>query len=312
MHDLNDMVYFAEVVENGGFAAAGRVLGIPRTRLSRRIAELEERLGEQLLQRSTRSLSLTHAGEVYLRHCMAMREAAAAAADAISAVQTAPRGTIRLSCPVTLAQSPIGTLLPEFMRRYPQVRVVMRVLNRPVDPIEEGIDIALRVRAQIEDSTTLVAKTLDTSRGVLVASPGLLERQGTLSTPADLVRLDTIDTSAPDGKNSWLLTGPNGERYTHTHTPRYIADDLLTLCFAAMAGTGAALLPDYMCRSEVNAGRLVEVLPGWSPPPGIVHAVYPARRSLVPAIRALLDFLAENFKQFSLTHNAQCDQHRKG
>lgn len=299
MHDLNDMVYFAEVVDHGGFAAAGRALGIPRTRLSRRIAELEERLGEQLLQRSTRSLSLTHAGELYLRHCLAMRDAAEAAAEAISQVQTEPRGTIRISCPVTLAQSTVGTLLPVFMARYPQVRIDMRVLNRPVDPVDEGIDIALRVRSVIEDSATLVAKTLELSRLILVANPSLLQREGAVDRPTDLSRLATLDMSAADGKSSWLLVGPDGKQYVHTHTPRYIADDLHTLYFAALAGTGAAMLPDYMCSGDLAAGRLVEVLPGWGPPAGIVHAVFPARRALVPAIRLLLDFFAEHFAQAS-------------
>jgi DNA-binding transcriptional LysR family regulator len=296
MHDLNDMVYFAEVVDHGGFAAAGRALGIPRTRLSRRIAELEERLGEQLLQRSTRSLSLTHAGELYLRHCIAMRDAALAASEAISQVQTAPRGTVRISCPVTLAQSTVGTLLPEFMQRYPQVRVDMRVLNRPVDPVEEGIDIALRVRPEIEDSTTLVAKTLGFSRLMLVANPAQIQRQGRVDTPKDLAHIDTVAMSAADGKSSWLLIGPDGKQHVYTHTPRYIADDLHTLYFAALAGTGAAMLPDYMCQADLTAGRLIEVLPGWGPPAGIVHAVYPARRSLVPAIRVLLDFFADNLQ----------------
>jgi DNA-binding transcriptional LysR family regulator len=295
MHDLNDMVYFAEVVEHGGFAAAGRALGIPRTRLSRRIAELEERLGAQLLQRSTRSLSLTYAGELYLRHCLAVRDTANAASEAISQVQTTPRGTVRISCPVTLAQSTVGALLPSFMAQYPDVNIDMRVINRPVDPIDEGIDIALRVRPVIEDSLHLVAKTLDISRMILVAEPSKITSRGGVNVPSDLAKIDTIAMSALEGKNTWILNGPNGEQYHHTHTPRYIADDLLTLYYAALAGTGAALLPDYMCSSAIANGKLVKLLPDWALPAGIVHAVYPARRSLVPAIKALLDYFAAHF-----------------
>ena len=122
MQDLNDMVFFAEVAERGGFAAAGRALGIPKSRLSRRVADLEERLGVQLLQRSTRQLSLTPAGELYLRHCVAMRDAAQAAAEAIAQVQTEPRGVVRISCPITLAQSGVGVLVSQFMLRYPRCR----------------------------------------------------------------------------------------------------------------------------------------------------------------------------------------------
>ncbi|MEJ7688207.1 MAG: LysR family transcriptional regulator [Variovorax sp.] len=297
MQDLNDMVFFAEVAERGGFAAASRALGIPKSRLSRRVADLEAQLGVQLMQRSTRRLSLTPAGELYLRHSAAMRDAAQAASEAIAQVQTEPRGTVRLSCPVTLAQSSLGPLLPIFMARHPAVRIEMRVLNRPVDPVEEGVDLALRVRAVIEDSATLVAKTFGISRGLLVAHPKLLEGSAPLQAPADLSKLETVSMSASgDGRASWRLEGPEGQVVVHSHAPRYLADDLLTLKFAVLHGTGAAVLPDYMCRSELTAGRLVEVLSGWGPAPAISHAVFPARRALVPAVRRLIDFLAENLE----------------
>ena len=129
MQDLNDMLYFAEVVERGGFAAAGRALGIPKSRLSRRVSDLETQLGVRLLQRTTRKLSLTEVGEAYLRHCQAMRESAEAAADLVAQVQTAPRGTVRVSCPVTLAQTVLGELMPDFLARCPQVRVDMLEAN---------------------------------------------------------------------------------------------------------------------------------------------------------------------------------------
>jgi DNA-binding transcriptional LysR family regulator len=294
MQDLNDMVFFAEVAEHGGFAVASRALGIPKSRLSRRVAELESRLGVQLMQRSTRRLSLTPAGDIYLKHCAAMRDAAQVASEAVAQVQTEPRGTVRLSCPVTLAQSSVGPLLPRFMERFPAVRIEMRVLNRPVDPVEEGVDLALRVRPVIEDSATLVAKTFGISRSILVASPGLLRRHGPVQTPADLAKLGTVVMSTGDSRASWRLEGPAGQVVVHTHVPRYVADDLLTLKFAVVEGTGTSVLPDYMCQDELKAGRLVEVLPGWGPAPGITHAVFPARRALVPAVRQLIDFLMEN------------------
>jgi DNA-binding transcriptional LysR family regulator len=295
MLDLNDMVYFAEVAERGGFAAAGRALGIPKSRLSRRVAELETQLGVQLLQRSTRSLSLTPAGELYLRHCAAMRDAAQAAGEAVAQVQTEPRGTIRISCPVTLAHSSLGFLLPVFMSRYPAVRVEMMVINRPVDPVEEGVDIALRVRPVIENSATLVAKNFGISRGVLVANSELVRSRGPIEKPEDLTRLTSVAMSASgDGRQSWHLEGPDGASYVHHHSPRYVADDLATLVFAVVGGTGAAVLPDYMCSPHIRSGKLVELLPGWGPPAGICHAMFPARRALVPAVRKLIDFLAEN------------------
>ncbi len=294
MQDLNDMLYFAEVVERGGFAAAGRALGLPKSRLSRRVALLEAQLGVRLLQRTTRKLSLTKVGETYLQHCQAVREAAQAAQDVIHQVQTAPCGTLRISCPVTLAQTVLGELMPEFLQRHPLVRVEMQVTNRAVHVVEEGIDVALRVRSSLDESGSLVVKRLDIARQVLVASPALLQRQGNPQNLADLLRMDSIAMSAPEGRATWHLSGPNGAEQVLHHQPRYVADDLLTLKFAALAGTGICWLPDYLCHEELRAGRLLQVLPEWAPKPGIVHAAFASRRGLAPAVRSFLDYLAEN------------------
>ena len=294
MQDLNDMLYFAEVAERGGFAAAGRALGLPKSRLSRRIAELEAQLGVRLLQRSTRSVTLTEVGTAFLRHCQALRESAQAARDTVAQVQLEPRGTLRVSCPVTLAQSVIGELLPPFLAQYPQLRLELQILNRPVNLIEEGIDVALRVRSSLEESGSLVVKRLDVTRQVLVASPALLARQGQPLQLQDLARMDSIALSAPDGKAVWELIGPGGQRQQVQHSPRYVADDLLTLKYAALAGTGIGWLPDYMCQAEIRQQRLVQVLPDWAPTPGIVHAMFPTRRGLAPAVRHFLDYLGQS------------------
>ncbi|MGQ0709322.1 MAG: LysR family transcriptional regulator [Rhodoferax sp.] len=294
MQDTNDMLYFAEVVERSGFAAAARALGVPKSKLSRRVAELENRLGVRLLQRTTRKLSLTEVGEVYLRHCIAVRDAAEAAAEAVEQAQTEPRGTLRVACPVTLAQTTVGPIMALFMARHPLVRVDMRVSNRVVDLVEEGVDVALRVRPTLDDSGSLVVKKLGESVTCLVASPALLQRQGQPSTPQDLAHMDTLAMTAVDGRATLPLLGPDGARYTLVHQPRYVADDLLTLKFAALHGAGMCFMPDYMCRKELENGRLVHVLSGWAPPRGIFHAVYPSRRGMVSAVRRFLDFLGEH------------------
>jgi len=293
MQDLNDLVYFAEVVDRGGFAAAGRALGLPKSRLSRRVAELEARLGVRLLQRTTRKLSLTAVGEQYHRHCVAMREDAQAAQDAVAQAQTEPRGTIRVACPVTLAQTTLGPILPHFLARYPQVRIDMRVSNRVVDLVEEGFDVALRVRPTLDDSGSLVVKNFGLTRTLLVASPVQLARQGRPSTWAELQTLDTVGMSTVGESATWQLLGPDGTAHSFQHQPRYVADDLLTLKFAVLAGVGMCALPDYMCADELRDGRLVQVMPGWAPRPGIFHAVFPSRRGLLPAVRRFLDFLGE-------------------
>lgn len=296
MQDLNDMLYFAEVVDQGGFAAAGRVLGIPKSRLSRRVAELEGQLGARLLQRTTRRVALTDAGDAFYRHCVAMRESARAAQDAVAALQVAPRGLVRVSCPVTLAHSALGDTLPAFLLRYPDVRVEVLVTNRPVNLVEEGIDVALRVRQTLEDSATLVVKHLGVSNTVLVASPAQLARQGTPETPHDLARLDSVAMSAADGRAAVRLVGPEGEHFMFEHRPRYVADDLLALHAAVLGGVGMCYLPDYLCADGLRTGRLVQVLPGWGPPPGILHAVFPSRRGLLPVVRTFLDYLGETFE----------------
>ena len=300
MQDLNDMAYFAEVVERGGFAAAGRALGLPKSRLSRRVAELEARLGVRLLQRTTRKLSLTEVGEIYHRHCMAMREDADAAAEAVAQARSEPHGTIRVACPVTLAQTTLGDAMPLFLARYPHVKVDMRVSNRVVDLVEEGVDVALRVRPTLDDSGSLVVKSFGLTRSLLVASPQQLERQGHPVTVDDLARLDSVSMSAIDGRAVWHLQGPGGSTHVLQHQPRYVADDLLTLKLAVLAGSGMSMLPGYMCTADLRNGRLVEVLPGWAPPSGVFHAVFPSRRGMVPAVRRFLDFLEERAPMESL------------
>ncbi len=293
MQDLNDMLYFAEVVEQGGFAAAARHLGIPKSKLSRRVAELETRLGVRLLHRTTRKLSLTEVGEVYLRHCTAMRDEAQAASEAVERQQTEPRGTVRVACPVTLAQTTVGPVIARFMACHPQVRIDMRVSNRVVDLVEEGVDVALRVRPTLEDTGSLVVKNLGTSRTLLVTSPVQIARQGQPQTPQDLERMDSVAMSAADGRGNVLLLGPQGATFNWVHQPRLVADDLLTLRFAVLGGAGLCTLPEYMCRDDLRKGALVEALPGWAPRPGIFHAVFPSRRGMVPAVRRFLDYLGE-------------------
>jgi DNA-binding transcriptional LysR family regulator len=296
MQDLNDMLYFAEVAERGSFAAAGRALGLPKSRLSRRVAELETQLGVRLLQRTTRKLSLTDIGEVYLRHCKAMRNEALAAGDAVAQLQSEPRGTVRIACPVTLAQTAIGQLVPLYLAAHPQVKIDMRVTNRVIDLVEEGIDIALRVRLTLEDSGSLVIKQLGETDALLLGSPAQIRRQGTPDSPEALSRLDTVAMGSADGKSTWNLIGPDRQEVVVKHEPRYIADDLQTLKLAILAGTGIGFLPKELARAELQAQLLVPVLPGWTLCPARVHAVFPSRRGQMPAVRSFLDFLGRHLR----------------
>jgi DNA-binding transcriptional LysR family regulator len=225
-----------------------------------------------------------------------MRDEALAAAEAVAHMQAEPRGTLRISCPVTLAQSTLGYLIPRYLAQHPQVRLDMRVTNRVVDLVEEGIDIALRVRPTLDDSGSLVIKQLGATSGHLLASPEQLRRQGIPATPQDLARLDTVAMSSTDGRSAWVLLGPEGQEFVFQHQPRYVADDLQTLKLAVLAGAGVSFLPDMLSMAERQAQLLVPVLPGWAPKPGMVHAVFPSRRGQVPAVRSFLDFMGQHMQ----------------
>jgi DNA-binding transcriptional LysR family regulator len=296
--DFNDMYFFTQTVEHGGFAPAGRALGVPKSRLSRRIALLEERLGVRLLQRSSRSFVLTDIGQIYLRHCQAMIAEAQAGQDAIDRVRAEPRGQVRVSCPLTVAQEIMAPILSEFMNAYPEVSIMLDVTNRRVDVIEEGYDLALRVRPTIDDSE-LVARVFGTSRVSLLCSPALFNRFGEPGHPRDLAALPSLSMTARDNKYAWTLIGPQGEDARVDLTPRLLTDDMITLRAAAIGGIGVVALPEYMCREAMLSGQLVRALPQWMFPAGYFHAVYPSRRGLVPAVRTFIDFLVQRIPQMA-------------
>ncbi|GLZ88297.1 LysR family transcriptional regulator [Metapseudomonas resinovorans] len=297
MEDLNDLYYFAQVVEHGGFAPAGRALDMPKSKLSRRIANLEERLGVRLIQRSTRHFSVTEIGQEYYRHCVAMMVEAEGAAEVIERNRSEPQGVVRISCPTALLDFWVGPMLSQFMVKYPLVQLHIDSTNRQVDLIQEGIDIALRVRFPPLESTDLVMKVLANSTQWLVASPRLLENIPQPLVPADLASLPSLHWGAPLREYIWHLDGPDGASAAVRHHPRLVTDDLLMLRQAAEAGVGVVHIPWVVVRDELASGRLVQVTPGWAPRTGIVHAVFPSRRGLLPSVRTLIDFLAEEFKE---------------
>lgn len=293
MQDLNDMRYFAEVVEHGSFVGAARALGLPTSRLSRRISQLEATLGVRLLNRTTRKLSLTLAGEQYVGHCIAVREEAELAHAEISRILAEPRGPLRVSCPVTLAQSVIAPLISGYLKQHPLVRLELEATNRVIDLVGERVDVALRVRQSLDDSGSAIIKRLCSSIGLLVASPELLRRMGRPSQPADLEKFAAVGMSAQSGKIHFALDGPQGAHCQAVCHAACVVDDLLSLRYLIVDGVGIGVIPDYMCRDDIAQGRLELILPGWSLPSGIVHAAYLSRRGMSPAVRSFLDYLGE-------------------
>ncbi|EJM38157.1 transcriptional regulator [Pseudomonas sp. GM33] len=297
VEDLNTLYYFTQVVEHHGFAAAGRALDMPKSKLSRRIAELEERLGVRLLHRTSRHCSLTEIGQAYYQRCLAMRVEAESAAELIERNRSEPQGIVRISCPTALLNTWVGPMLTRYMLKYPLVEVFIESTNRRVDLIHEGIDIALRVRFPPLENTDMVMKVLGNSTQSVVGSPAFLSRLSTPASPADLSGLPSLHWGAAQREYQWELFGADGSTAMIRHAPRMVTDDLLALRHAAVAGIGIVHLPSVVVRDEIAAGQLVELVPGWAPKSGVIHAIFPSRRGLLPSVRTLIDFLGEEFSR---------------
>ncbi len=297
MQDLNDLYYFAMVVEHGGFAAAERALGIPKSRLSRRISQLETDLGVRLLQRSTRRFAVTDVGMSVYRHAQTMLTEAQAAREVVDRLSAEPRGVVRVSVPVAIAQQQLPKLLPKFLEQYPKVRLQLHIGNRRVDLINEGFDVALRVRARLDDDGSLVMRSFGQIQELLVASPRYLDRAGRPRDPSDLASHVTLSINEDEAHQRWELHGPQGEVRRVDLQPRLAGFDFPLLQAMVRDGFGITMLPETVCAEAVRRGELEVVLPEWSLPQGICHAVFASRRGLLPAVRVFIDFLAEHLPQ---------------
>jgi DNA-binding transcriptional LysR family regulator len=274
---------------------------MPRSRLSRRIAHLENRLGVRLIQRSTRRFSVTEIGQDYYRHCVAMLVEADAAQELIERSRSKPQGIIRVSCPPPLLYFQVGEMVARFMAECPDVEVHLESTPRRVDVIAEGVDIALRVRFPPLEDNDLVMRVLAESTQRLVASPKLLKGLNRTPVPADLAALPSIGWGPPHQRHEWCLDGPNEATALIPYAPRLITEDMVALRFAALRGIGVGQFPTMVVKADLDSGALVDVLPHWRPRAGIVHAVFSSRRGLLPSVRTLLDFLAAEFAALTET-----------
>ncbi len=297
MEDLNDLYYFTQVVDHGGFAAASRAVGLPKSTLSRRISALEERLGARLLQRSTRTFAVTDVGRTFYTHCKAMLVEAEAAEASVALSRSEPRGIVRVSCPVALLHGNVGPMIADFLAAHPLVEIQLAALNRPVDVISEGFDMAIRVRRPPLEDSDLVLRVFSERRQCLVASPALVETLGAPALPADLARFPSVSLGPAEKGHLWQLHGPAGAHASIPHRPRLVTDDMVALRTAAVAGIGVVHLPLMLVQGEIARRELVPVLPDWTPRPEVVHAVLPSRRCVLPAVRALVDFLTLRFRR---------------
>ncbi|HVZ45751.1 MAG TPA: LysR substrate-binding domain-containing protein [Ramlibacter sp.] len=295
--DLNNMYFFAAVVDAGGFSAAARDLGLQASKLSRRISALERELEVRLLNRNSRSISLTESGKAFHAHCRAVLAEAQAARDTISQALATPRGLVRMSCPPGLLHGGVSVILGQMLAKNPGMELLIEATNRKVDVLEEGFDVALRVRLPPLEDSDLAMRTLAMSQFVLVAAPDLVMRFGPVSTIEDLAPYPTLAMSSSSGRYMWQFTAQDGTTRSITHRPRLATDDLISLRDAALEGIGATHLPKRMVYQEIASGRLAHLLPQWTTQAGVVHAVFPSRKGMVPAVRTLLDALAEGFRE---------------
>ncbi len=306
MQDLNDLYYFAMVVDHGGFAAAERALGIPKSRLSRRITQLEADMGVRLLQRSTRRFAVTDVGNSVYRHAQTMLAEANAAREVVDRLTAEPRGVVRVSIPVGLAQQQMPMLLPEFLARYPLVRLQLHVSNRKVDLINEGFDVAMRVRSKLDDDGGLIMRSFGQMQELLVASPRYLNGMGRPTDPDELAQHVTLSINEDEVRQRWELHGPDGEIRRVELKPRVSGFDFPMLRSLAEQGVGITLLPETLCAQQVRDGTLEVVLPQWRLPQGIFHAVFASRRGLLPAVRVFIDFLVEKMPALLDTARLDC------
>ena len=296
MHDLNDLFAFAKVVQHGGFSAAARALHVTKSSLSKRVARLEERYGVRLIERSTRGFRITPVGQEVHKQCETVVAAAEAAAVVAAEAIAIPKGTVRVACPPGLLPNMLTPMLSGFIAAYPEVRLALAVSNRRVDLVEEGFDVAIRVRERLDTDQELVVQRLGMSRRILVADPAHLSRRAPVCAVADLPNGPLL--AGPDEviNERWTLWHEDGEEAFVDFTPRLAFSDLHVLLEAALDGTGIALLPEIHARGALSTGRLVQVLPAWRAPDSIVHMVFTGRRGLAPATRAFVEYVVKELR----------------
>jgi DNA-binding transcriptional LysR family regulator len=298
VNDLNNILYFAKIVEHGSLSAASDALGVAKSVLSQHLARLEADLGVRLIQRTTRKLQITDVGLRYYQRCRAVLAEVARASTVIDDARGTPRGTVRLTSPVNFAQGILAPVLADFMLEYPEVEVALDITNREIDLIAEGYDVALRIAPGMRASS-LVVRSFQLRQHVLVAGRGYVERHGLPRTPDDLRALDSLGGlhgSARGGRHAWRLTHAGGEVRIVSYSPRLVTEDIIVLKQAALAGCGVAELPPISCRDELADGSLVQLLPDWSLPDMSLYAVFPSRKGLTPAVRCFIDYLTENLR----------------
>jgi DNA-binding transcriptional LysR family regulator len=292
MIDLNDIALFVQVVRSGSFAEAARRLGVPPNTVSRRVQALEAQLGTRLLQRSTRKLALTSAGEAFHERSAAPVNALIDAGQALATGCDEPSGLMRVAVPADFFDFFLMEWVTDFLARYPRVRVDFVLSDAKADLIGDRIDVAFR-GGPLQDSAYIGRKVLQDGGDRLVASPAYLAARGAPSTLQALAGHDCVSFTRPGGDTTWRLVRPDGVEEDVQISPRFGANTAQALRRATVAGLGIALLPDAIARIDLRAGVLVPVLPHYRRRGYGLNAVYPSRQHLPPAVSAFIDLVVE-------------------
>jgi DNA-binding transcriptional LysR family regulator len=295
MDRLETLTVFRKVAEGGSFSGAARELGLSNAAVSKHIARLEAELGARLIDRTTRRMSLTEAGRAYFERCARILDDLAEADQAVSHLASAPRGLLRVTAPAAFGVPYLSRLLPEFLARWPEVSVDLSFNDRFVDLVEEGIDLALRIRTDLPDSQ-LVVRRLATVERVLCAAPAYLARRGEPKHPRELADHDCLIYTLAASPREWRFEGPDGP-VTVAVGGRFRANNGQAVLAAAEAGLGIAMAPSFTVAAGLREGRVKPLLCDWPIAPHGLYVVYPPGRHLSPKVRAFADFLAERFSR---------------
>jgi DNA-binding transcriptional LysR family regulator len=302
MEEFEGTVAFLTVVQEGSFAAAARRLGLPPSSVTRRVQRLEGALCVTLLQRTTRSVRLTPAGEAYRQRAAPALEALEEAQRSVSEAGTAPRGRVRMTVPADFSESVLAPVIARFHQKYPEVHVELEVSQRRVDLVDEGFDLALR-GGPLEDSSLIVRKLISMA-SVAFASPDFLQRYGTPQRPADLASVPCVLFRARSGRARWSLTRRGRTEHVEVRGP--VSVDLMGLNRAFMLeGVGVGIMPKLYCQPDVQASRAVPILPGWEQAGHGLSLVFPPVQPLPRRVQVLRDFLIEELDEDAIRESQE-------
>jgi DNA-binding transcriptional LysR family regulator len=291
--DLNEINVFIKVAQAGSFTRAARQLGIPNSTTSAKVSALERRLGVTLLQRTTRKLRLTEAGEAYVRQASLGLEEIARAETEVSSSQREPQGTLRVTAPIDMGNNCLAHLVSTFRKKYPKVNIEILFTDRKVDLVAEGVDIAIRA-GDLQDSG-LIARKIGVAHWVPISSPAYLKRAAMPEHPKDLRDHECIQFTQI-GKNDWQLT--DGKHTVIVPLARQlVANEISFVKILALSGNGIALLPSFVCREEIGNGKLIRVLPAWHSRIAPLHLVYPGQKFVTPKLRAFVELALDVLKR---------------